>query len=76
MMSKYGIDVPKVGIGGDIEDVSCFIADQAIFEGKVELIEGDITEYALTQILKYMMMNGGNLVKKCQKVTKSSVLLV
>ena len=49
MMSKYGMDVPKVGIGGDIEDVSCFIAGlieyQTIFEVKVELIEGDTTEF-------------------------------
>lgn len=49
MMSNYGMDVPKVGIGGDIEDVSCFIAGlieyQTIFEVKVELIEGDTTEF-------------------------------
>jgi hypothetical protein len=48
-MSKYGMDVPKVGIGGDIEDVSCFISGlieyQTFFEVKVELLEGDTTEF-------------------------------
>lgn len=49
MMTRQGLDVPKVGIGGSIEDVSCFIAGlieyQLIFNIDIEYFEGDTTEY-------------------------------
>ena len=49
MMTRQGLDVPKVGIGGSIEDVSCFIAGlieyQLIFNIDIEYYEGDTTEY-------------------------------
>jgi hypothetical protein len=49
MMTRHGLYVPKVGIGGSIEDVSCFIAGliehQLIFNIDIEYYEGDTTEY-------------------------------
>ena len=49
MMSRYGLDVPKVGLSGSIEDVTCFIAGlieyQLLYNVNVEYLEGDTTEF-------------------------------
>jgi len=61
MMSKYGMDVPKVGIGGDIEDVSCFIAGLIEYQtilrlrlNSLKVIPQNLTQ---TLILKCMTMS-------------------
>ena len=49
MMSRYGLDVPKIGLSGSMEDVTCFIAGlieyQVMYNVNVEYFEGDTTEY-------------------------------
>jgi hypothetical protein len=51
MMSRYGLDAPKIGLSGSIEDVSCFIAGlieyQLLYNVNVEYFEGDTTEYEI-----------------------------
>lgn len=49
MMTKYGLDVQKIGLSGTIEDMSAFIggliAYQLIYNVNVEYFEGDTTEF-------------------------------
>lgn len=49
MMSRNGVDTPKVGIGGTKEDVISFIAGlieyQLMYNVEIEFVEGDTTEY-------------------------------
>jgi hypothetical protein len=49
MMTRYGLDVPKIGLSGSIDDVTCFIAGlieyQMIYNINVEYFEGDTTEF-------------------------------
>ena len=49
MMTRNGVDTPKVGFGGTKEDVCCFIAGlieyQLIYNIKFGLEVGDISEY-------------------------------
>jgi hypothetical protein len=45
MMTRSGVDVPKVGIGGTKEDVCCFIAAliqyQLLYNIEIKLLDGD-----------------------------------
>jgi hypothetical protein len=49
MMTRYGLDVPKIGLSGSIDDITCFIAGlieyQMIYNINVEYFEGDTTEF-------------------------------
>jgi hypothetical protein len=49
MMTRYGLDVQKIGLSGSIEDMSAFIGGlieyQLIYDVDVEYFEGDTTEF-------------------------------
>jgi hypothetical protein len=49
MMSRNGVDTPKVGLGGTKEDVCCFIAGlieyQLLYNVNIEYEIGDTYEY-------------------------------
>ncbi len=49
MMTRYGLDVQKIGLSGSIEDMSAFIGGlieyQLIYNINVEYFEGDTTEF-------------------------------
>lgn len=49
MMTRYGLDVQKIGLSGSIEDMSAFIGGlieyQLIYNVNVEYFEGDTTEF-------------------------------
>jgi hypothetical protein len=49
MMTRSGVDTPKVGIGGTKEDVCCFIAGliqyQLLYNVEIKPFEGDISEF-------------------------------
>ena len=49
MMSRNGVDTPKVGLGGTKEDVCCFIAGlieyQLLYNVNIEYEIGDTFEY-------------------------------
>lgn len=49
MMTRYGLDVQKIGLSGSIEDMSVFIGGlieyQLIYNVNVEYFEGDTSEF-------------------------------
>ncbi len=49
MMTRYGLNVPKVGLSGSIEDMSAFIGGlieyQLIYNINVEYFDGDTIEF-------------------------------
>ena len=49
MMTRNGVDTPKVGFGGTKEDVSCFIAGlieyQLLYNVNIDYELGDTSEY-------------------------------
>lgn len=49
MMTRNGVDTPKVGFGGTKEDVSCFIAGlieyQLLYNVNIDYEFGDTSEY-------------------------------
>jgi hypothetical protein len=49
MMTRNGVDTPKVGLGGTKEDVSCFIAGlieyQLLYNVNIEYEIGDTSEF-------------------------------
>ena len=49
MMTRNGVDTPKVGLGGTMEDVSCFIAGlieyQLLYNVNIDYELGDTSEY-------------------------------
>ena len=49
MMTRNGVDTPKVGLGGTKEDVSCFIAGlieyQLLYNVNIDYELGDTSEY-------------------------------
>jgi len=49
MMTRNGVDTPKVGFGGTKEDVSCFIAGlieyQLLYNVNIEYEIGDTSEF-------------------------------
>jgi hypothetical protein len=49
MMTRNGVDTPKIGFGGTKEDVSCFIAGlieyQLLYNVNIDYEFGDTSEY-------------------------------